>query len=667
MAINFNDPTLNRVFDLNGDGKVTKREVNKLLKADGNKNDLSAQDLQSIGITDTGLQQEIIEKYKSHTSSTNSVSFGKPDTQANNNVSNNAERKNNFLSNVFGGLFKPSNGTNNTNTNNAVNTNNQPVDDGFLKFNGNVRDFHLTQFTGAPSEKGDCGPTSGAMVLKAFGIDASVADVRNASGVTKPRNGGKWALGTNEIANSIEKLSNGQITQSGQTKSYPPNADGKDKLVADIRAKLQSGELPILCTGTENSAYGSRHYVVVTGVNDNGELQIADPARAIANPDGTYGNGAGAVTIKPEELLIRMQNAKAIGKPTELMSFKNNNSSATNNNASGVSTNNNNSSQPVNTPANETVNAGSNGPGDSNDWKKDFDDVVGNTGGYVNGTSREVNNFKPSELTDPKAKEIYDLLGKNKEVGHYLSKLLKEHPDQAADICDNLKSYLSDNSGSLFDPKLKEKFAKDILHDIAYPTDIHQEQKGTCSVTSSQVKLALENPKKYVELATDLAQGKSWNGIKPNTQFEVGGGLFGGDTRTLSAKVVQNALMDYGKGDAAGDWGSRKEDKDIRDGGLTQAELERVQEKLFGKTDVKTKTANNEAEIFSKIDANLAKGNRVPFSVSGVGSDGKPVGHEMLILSKEENGFYKVFTWGKEVLVSEADLKQQLITAQLSN
>jgi hypothetical protein len=84
-----------------------------------------------------------------------------------------------------------------------------------------VPSFHLTQYTGNPSERGDCGPTSGAMILKAFGIDASVQDVRNNS-PRQPR-GAPWALGENEISSAMEKLSGGRVTQSGSTEEYSPS------------------------------------------------------------------------------------------------------------------------------------------------------------------------------------------------------------------------------------------------------------------------------------------------------------------------------------------------------------------------------------------------------------------------------------------------------------
>lgn len=320
MTINFSDPSLTRVFDRNGDGSVTRKELKQVLGADGNKKDLTTKDLDAIGITDTETQTSIINSYKEHKSETNLFSFLKPNSNQNtNNVV--PEKPANDSTGLFGGLFN--------NTSNVSNSNsNQPSNDGFLKFNKDVSSFQMTQYNGSLSEGGDCGPTSGAMVLKAFGVDTSIADVRrNSTGKqvtskTRP-NEGNWALDSRQLSSSINKTSNGQVSQSGKTQTYTANADGKAKLVADIKASLEKGELPILCTGTDDPSFKYRHYVVVTGVDNNGNIQIADPANTVVR-DGKNGDGAPARSISADELFGRMQNASKHGKITELMSFRKN-------------------------------------------------------------------------------------------------------------------------------------------------------------------------------------------------------------------------------------------------------------------------------------------------------------------------------------------------------
>lgn len=140
----------------------------------------------------------------------------------------------------------------------------------------NIGKFHVDQFSGLPSENGDCGPSSAAMILKANGFDVDVTKVRQTVGVTKPR-GGAWALSENEIKKGIEKLSGGEIKEVAR-KGF--NAKNQDNLVAYLRKELEAGRMPMLETGAVN--VNSRHYTVVLGIDDNGGIRVADPS----NPYG---------------------------------------------------------------------------------------------------------------------------------------------------------------------------------------------------------------------------------------------------------------------------------------------------------------------------------------------------------------------------------------------
>lgn len=173
-----------------------------------------------------------------------------------------------------------------------------------------VANFHLTQYTGARSQGGDCGPTSGAMILRSFGIDADVSDVRN-NAPGKP-SGPPWALSEDQISKSITKLSGGQIKESGNTQEYRPA--NQQKLMDDIKAQLSEGKMLMICTGNPSSGSQSRHYMVITGMDSNGNLQYADPAISQ--------NGSGPMYMSPEQLMQRMQNAQGLGRPTTLTAFE---------------------------------------------------------------------------------------------------------------------------------------------------------------------------------------------------------------------------------------------------------------------------------------------------------------------------------------------------------
>jgi len=320
--------------------------------------------------------------------------------------------------------------------------------------------------------------------------------------------------------------------------------------------------------------------------------------------------------------------------------------------------------------SNNNLVEGPNGPGDAADGVDSWKTAMHEKDRIEpeNDIKKGSRSFRKSELSDDNAKELFKLLGNDKEAGHYISKLFKENPEKAIEISKSLSKYLNTESpnGALFDPKLKEGYVKDILHDIAYPTDIAQRQEGTCAATSVQVKLARENPQKYVEIATSLANGQNSNNISPNRKFdpEFNNDFTNpnADSRTLSAKVMQNAFMDYAN--AGKDWGSRESDSAI-DGGLYDKEIDKLQTNLFGNTSVR----ENNDNTFKQIDESLAKGNSVPFSAFSVDpKTNKSTGHEMLLLSKnQDDGSYNIFTWGRVEKMSESDLKKYLKTAQISD
>lgn len=207
-----------------------------------------------------------------------------------------------FFSKLFSGGKKDVQGQ-------SDNTNGVGNRKGLLR--NDVASFHLTQYTGSESQKGDCGPTSGAMVLRAFGINASVQDVRNNVTDDKPTKA-PWALREDQIASSVEKLSNGAVKQSGDTEHYKTSE--QNKLIDDIKQQLSEGKLPILCTGVPSADADSRHYIVITGIDDQGNLQYADPAISQ--------NGSGPAYMTPDQLTQRMANAKGLGKDTTLTTFE---------------------------------------------------------------------------------------------------------------------------------------------------------------------------------------------------------------------------------------------------------------------------------------------------------------------------------------------------------
>ncbi len=74
-------------------------------------------------------------------------------------------------------------------------------------------------------------------------------------------------------------------------------------------------------------------------------------------------------------------------------------------------------------------------------------------------------------------------------------------------ICGRLQEFLS--RPGLEEGK-KRTLVRDLLQDVANPSVINNLSGPTCSSTSAQVKLAMMNPKMYVDLVTSMAEGKDF-------------------------------------------------------------------------------------------------------------------------------------------------------------
>ena len=143
----------------------------------------------------------------------------------------------------------------------------------------NVSKFHYNQYSGLASQNGDCGPSVVKMLLKANGIDKTVPQIRQVSGVTRSR-GGAWAISEGEIAQSVNRLSNGRIREVDRQTFNPLN---HGKFINYVKSELDKGRMPILLTG--NSGTG-RHYTVIVGVKPDGSILVADSILRTSQNDG---------------------------------------------------------------------------------------------------------------------------------------------------------------------------------------------------------------------------------------------------------------------------------------------------------------------------------------------------------------------------------------------
>jgi hypothetical protein len=123
-----------------------------------------------------------------------------------------------------------------------------------------------------------CGPTSALMVLKEQGLSGnieSIGEMRRLMGV-----GSSGGIDPEPIAKSLEKLSGGKLEAEVHREKKEGIRDAKDMLER-MRNELNQGNSVILLTqymdNNPNEIGGTGHYVVLTGIDKDNNLLLADP------------------------------------------------------------------------------------------------------------------------------------------------------------------------------------------------------------------------------------------------------------------------------------------------------------------------------------------------------------------------------------------------------
>jgi len=130
----------------------------------------------------------------------------------------------------------------------------------------------------------------------------------------------------------------------------------------------------------------------------------------------------------------------------------------------------------------------------------------------------------------------------NPQTLTYIDKIIKEHGKATEEaISKSLSDYLS----SFSSPGDEQKgIIRDALHDIAYPSNINQSNKDTCTATAVQIKTAIERPVQYVDMLVSLAKDQpytlpSGNSLQPDNVWRYDAN----DNRSYSCKILENAFM----------------------------------------------------------------------------------------------------------------------------
>lgn len=226
-------------------------------------------------------------------------------------------------------------------------------------------------------------------------------------------------------------------------------------------------------------------------------------------------------------------------------------------------------------------------------------------------------------------------------------------------ISRSLNNYLSKN------PTAEQKtLVQDALHDLAYPSDIDQKNKNTCSTAAIQMKLAIEKPTEYVDILTSLAKGKTYkmasgNRLNPNNSWRSDSG----DNRRLSAKIMENSMMEFAfggnimSGVNIADLGIESyKSSPADDEGLSRGQQEKLLENLFGKDydNDSSFILYDKEDLFSFMEDDIARGRTVSISFDG---------HAVLVVGLDKSGpETKVImnSWGEQYSMTKTEFKKYL-------
>lgn len=201
-----------------------------------------------------------------------------------------------------------------------------------------------------------------------------------------------------------------------------------------------------------------------------------------------------------------------------------------------------------------------------------------------------------------------------------------------------------------------QQLMKDVLHDLAIPSDINQKDKGTCTMTSVQMKWAIEEPDSYVRCLTELH-------TKGSTKMPDGSTLERNDThkkssddeRSLTVKYLSDSLMGSCTSLLSGHWGGFDATNPNEDGRTSGEVLQALNRVFPGQSYTNdTTVGSNRSTLVQYLEDDLARGRTVTASVPGhkilvVGLD-KSQGEPQVILN----------TWGEQKKMSLSDFQKYI-------
>lgn len=168
----------------------------------------------------------------------------------------------------------------------------------------------------------------------------------------------------------------------------------------------------------------------------------------------------------------------------------------------------------------------------------------------------------------------------------------------------------------------------DLVQELADPVAIAQQSRGTCTVTSLQIREAIERPDAFVHVISGLASPAGTVKLANGDTVTRSPGTENPGGRSHSTALWAGAMMEYGNGDATYD-NATDRNTPGGDGGLSSKQLAAVATALDPKHPVAAQwffdNRGTQATLTEKIGVLANTGVRVPVSLKwgASGPDGK--------------------------------------------
>lgn len=278
--------------------------------------------------------------------------------------------------------------------------------------------------------------------------------------------------------------------------------------------------------------------------------------------------------------------------------------------------------------------------------------------------------FKNEKIkSDPelkiKIKNLISLLSVNdKNALISINNLVDRKPPISKEITYQIIDKISSMIGQKYDSRIgnEKDFAISLLHDVSMPFDISQEGIGTCTATSIQIQFAIRSPLEYLKMAEELAQNKEYTTVKgykviPNFTFVDELSKNNDSRRTISSKLMQNSIMDYGDGD------TRNFDSSKKDEGLTITQTAKAIKDILG-LDVENNFLweNTPSQIIDYLKrSNPSLTNPIEISLA-YSPSGRDVLHSVNVIGIDENNVKIANPWGREETFPLKELQSRILS-----